>query len=390
MKVLFITSAYPSDHLPGAGVFHQTQAESIRGLGVDIEVVAPVPYSPGILSNVSKKYRNYKKFPENYEWNGVNVHRPRFLALPGQLKWAQPHKRFAKAISQYIEKKHVKFDVIHAHFAMPSGGAAAILSKKYNVPYVLTLHGSDVNVYPHYSKGAMEAFKLAVRNAGEVTAVSGALAQSTEKLTGVKPEVIPIGVNMQRFSSNDLSHQEKCELRQRLGLPDDKKLLLYVGRLMNEKGIRELAQAIDELDDRFRLVLVGDGPLRTTMVGNDKIILTGQLPNEKVKEHLQAADIFLLPSYREGMPTVIIEALALKVPVLSSNVGGIPELFGEYKELLIEPKSSSEIVKGVLGYIDEGVYNEEVIKDLYDRVTTKFDVTVNSKELIETYRKLLK
>ncbi|TYS59954.1 glycosyltransferase family 4 protein [Sutcliffiella horikoshii] len=389
MKVLFITTAYPSDHLPGAGVFHQTQAESIRDLGVDIEVVAPVPYSPKVLSRVSQKYKNYKKFPQGYEWNGIKIHRPRFVAIPGQLKWAQPHKRFAKAIQRYIEDQGIKFDIIHAHFAMPSGGAAAILSNTYKKPYVLTLHGSDVNVYPQYSNSAMNAFKFAVKNAGTVTAVSGALADKTQKLTGVKPEVLPIGVNMERFSGTDISEEEKISLRKHLNLPEDKKLLLFVGRIMNEKGIREMVSAIEQLDDRFRLVLVGDGPLKSELEGKEKIILTGQVANERVKDYLRAADIFLLPSYREGMPTVIIEALALKVPVLSSNVGGIPELFGEHKGLLIEPKSSEQIVNGVLEYTNKGRYGSEVIESLFERVTSNFDVTQNSKDLIQIYRNLL-
>ncbi|KMJ59017.1 glycosyl transferase family 1 [Bacillus sp. LL01] len=390
MKVLFITTAYPSDHLPGAGVFHQTQAESIRGLGVDIEVVAPVPYSPGILSRVSKKYSNYKKFPESYEWNGIKVHRPRFIAIPGQLKWAQPHKRFAKAIDHFIKENNIEFDVIHAHFAMPSGGAAAILLKNHKKPYVLTLHGSDVNIYPQYSNGAMRAFKFAVQNAGKVTTVSTALAEKTEKMTGIKPEVLAIGVNMDRFSGNDMTQELKTELRKQLDLPTDKKLLLYVGRLMNEKGIRELASAMEELDDRFRLVLVGDGPIKSSLEENEKILLTGQVPNEKVKEYLQASDLFILPSYNEGMPTVIIEALSLKVPVLSSNVGGIPELFGNYKNLLIEPRSTQEIIDGVKRYIDEDEFSTEVCNALYERVKTKFDVTKNSNELIRIYHSLMK
>ncbi|MGD6776438.1 glycosyltransferase [Sutcliffiella horikoshii] len=388
MRVLFITSIYPSEHKPAAGVFHQTQADSLQELGVKIDVVCPVPYTPKFLGMINKRYQEYINQPLHYKRAGIDIYRPRFLAYPGQLKWSQPHKRFAKAVDQAIQERGLEFDVIHAHLAMPAGGAAAIIAKKYNKPYVLTLHGSDVNVYPHYSKGAMEAFRSAVRNAKEVIAVSGALADETERLTGVRPRVLAIGIDMERFKGETLEEEKKRELRLQLNLPTDKKLLLYIGRLVEEKGMRELSQAVEELDDRFRLVLVGDGPLSELMTSQNKIIQAGVVPNEMVKDYLQASDIFVLPSYNEGMPTVIIEAMALRIPVLSSNVGGIPELFDKFKNLLIEPKSDKQLRESLLEYMDEEKYPPSTIEFFYQKVTSFYDVTINSRKLIDLYKSL--
>lgn len=388
MRVLFITSIYPSENKPAAGVFHQTQADSLQQLGMKVEVVCPVPKTPKILGMINKRYKEYLNQPLHYSWEGIDIYRPRFLALPGQLKWAQPHKRFAAAVEKAIQENNLEFDVIHAHLAMPAGGAAAIIAKKYNKPYVLTLHGSDVNVYPHYSKGAMEAFQFAVKNAQEVIAVSGALADETERLTGVKPRVLAIGIDMERFNGTGLDVENKRAIRDKLQLPNDKKILLYIGRLVNEKGIRELVEAMKQLDDNYRLVLIGDGPLMEEVKGDPKIILTGQLPNEAVKDYLLSSDLFVLPSYNEGMPTVIIEALSLKVPVLSSNVGGVPELFGEHGNLLIDPKSSEQIVEKVEQYSAGIVYTEEVRNSLYTKVKEKFDVKKNTIDLINLYKQL--
>lgn len=388
MRVLFITSIYPSEHKPAAGVFHQTQADSLQRLGVKVDVVCPVPNTPKILGMVNKRYKEYLNQPLHYKWEGIDIYRPRFLALPGQLKWAQPHKRFAAAVDKAIQENNLEFDVIHAHLAMPAGGAAAIIAKKYNKPYVLTLHGSDVNVYPHYSKGAMEAFRYAVSNASEVIAVSGALAEETERLTGVKPRVLAIGIDMERFKGSNPDENSKREIREKLQLPKDNKVLLYIGRLVNEKGIRELVEAVKQLDDTYRLVLIGDGPLLEEVKGHPNIILTGQIPNDCVKDYLLASDLFVLPSYNEGMPTVIIEALSLKVPVLSSNVGGVPELFGEHKELLIEPKSTKQIVEKIEQYSEGIGYTEGVRDALYKKVKNKFDVKKNSIDLTNLYKQL--
>lgn len=389
MKVLFVTSVYPSEHKPAAGVFHQTQADSLKELGIEVTVISPVPQTPRILGAVSKKYRDNYKQPKMYNWNGIKVFRPRYLAVPGQLKWAQPHNRFAKAIKKIIDENDMQFDIIHAHLAMPSGGAAKILSQQLNIPYVLTLHGSDVNVYPNYSDSALRVFRETVKSASEVIAVSEALAEKTRTLTGVSPSVLPIGIDLEKFKGANLTEKDKVTYRKRLNLPINKIILVYVGRLVEEKGILELTEAVRKLDDRFCLLLIGDGPLYEEVNMKEKIIKTGQLPNEKVREYMQASDIFVLPSYNEGMPTVIVEALSLKLPVISSDVGGIPEIFEEYEKLLIKAKSSEAIVERVLDYIEKDSYSIEVKESLFLRMKQRFDVTENSIKLLNLYNKQL-
>lgn len=200
-------------------------------------------------------------------------------------------------------------------------GAAAVVSQKLKVPYVLTLHGSDVNIYPHYSKGAFRAFETAVHSAAKVLAVSEALKAKTKEMTGAESSVLPIGVNLDRFQKPSAS---TLELREKLGLPQDKKLLTFVGRLVKGKGVAELAEAVRQLDDSYRAVFIGDGPEKQNIrqIAGEKAVLTGQVANHEISEYLAASDLFVLPSYSEGMPTVVIEALALKVPVLCTAVGG--------------------------------------------------------------------
>ena len=383
LKVLWMTSVYPSSRKPGEGVFHETQVQALRRLGIDITVVCPLPVNPAPLRLLKKKYRTIRQVPDYEERNGVPVFRPPYTALPGQLKWAQPHHRIAKSVLRTIEANGLHPDVIHAHFAMPSGGAGAVVSKKLQIPYVLTLHGSDVNIYPHYSRSAFQAFKTAVQSAADVLAVSDALKEKTKEISGIDSSVLPIGVSLERFQKPSAS---KEELREKLKLPKDQTLIVFIGRLVREKGVIELAEAVRQLD-KYKAVFIGDGPEKQLIrqKAGEKAILTGQVVNQQIAEYLAASDIFALPSYSEGMPTVVIEALARKVPVLSTAVGGVLGLFGEHRRLLVRPRSVSALKEAVLGYTEGGKWREDIAEELYQTVHAQYDAGRNAEALAKRY-----
>ncbi|MCY7915996.1 teichuronic acid biosynthesis protein TuaC [Bacillus vallismortis] len=389
MNVLWITSVYPSSQKPGEGVFHETQVQALQLQGVDVTVICPSPVNPAPLRLLKKKYRQVQTVPEYEERKGIPVYRPPYTALPGQLKWAQPHPRIAKSVLRVIEKEGLTPNLIHAHFAMPSGGAAAIVSQRLKVPYVLTLHGSDVNIYPHYSKGAFRAFETAVHAAAKVLAVSEALKVKTKEMTDTESLVLPIGVNQNQFQKPSAS---TLELREKLGLPKDKKLLTFVGRLVKGKGVAELAEAVRQLDDSYRAVFIGDGPekLNIRLIAGEKAVFTGQVANHEISEYLAASDLFVLPSYSEGMPTVVIEALVLKLPVLCTAVGGVPSLFGKHEHLLIKPRSVSSITEAVKGYLEGDNWQEVITEELYQTVQEDYDAFQNAGKLLNVYEGVVK
>lgn len=385
MKVLWMTSVYPSSEKPGEGVFHETQAQELRKLGAEMTVICPRPKLAAPFRMLKKTYRQ-KDIRPAHEWRkGVSVHRPFYRAVPGQLKWAQPHKRMAASVLSAIKKHGLKPDLIHAHFAMPSGGAAAIVSKALGIPYVLTLHGSDVNVYPHYSKSAHRAFTLAVREAADIYAVSGSLREQMKKLSEADCSVLPIGITLDAFQKRN---ETKEAIRKRLGLPSDKKLIVFIGRLVKEKGVFDLSKAVQSLDERFEAVFVGDGPAKFSLREAAHIV-TGQVPNDKIQDYLLASDIMALPSYSEGMPTVVIEALALKVPVICTDVGGVASLFGKYRRLLIRPGSPETLAESILQYDEGTAWTPQTADELYQTVRTYFDASQNAKALKEKYRTVM-
>lgn len=387
MKVLWLTSVYPSEKHPSEGVFHETQVQELLKQGIEVTVICPNPVNPPVLRMLKASYRQKRDLPEQEVRNGVTVYRPPYPALPGQLKWAQPSKRIAASVLRAMQRHQLLPDFIHAHFAMPSGGAAAVIQKETKIPYLLTLHGSDVNVYPGFSKGAQAAFETAVKQASAVLTVSEELAKKTNEMTKVEATCLPLGIPLQSFS---ITGEDQEGIRKHLGLPLQDKLVVFVGRLVKEKGLLELADAVSSMDG-VKAVFVGKGSLAKELSerAGASIILPGQVPNEQVRDYLMAADLFALPSYSEGMPTVVLEALALKVPVIATRVGGLPSLFSTYQHLLVEPRSTRQLKEAIHACLYENRWNEQVKTDLYEMVHTEYSSEHNAKHLIQQYEKVL-
>ncbi|WP_404333272.1 teichuronic acid biosynthesis protein TuaC [Mesobacillus maritimus] len=389
MNVLWITSTYPSDEQPGAGVFHETQVQALARLGVEVTVICPVPRNPAVLRSVKKQYQLHENIPFVYKRKGIVVYRPRYTALPGQLRWSQPDKRIASVILQTMKAQKLKPDLIHAHFAMPSGGAARWVANEHRLPWVLTLHGSDVNIYPHYSPSAKRAFIRAVQGANQVIAVGESLQHKTKALTGRTCTVLPIGVDLARFHRPE---QPKQLLRKLLQLPQDKTVITFVGRLTEAKGVFELVEAMNQLPKEVAVVFVGEGPAQETLRQhpdfNTRLFLAGQVENARVKDYLGASDAFVLPSYTEGLPTVVVEALALELPVICTKVGSVPDLFGKHQQLLIEPKSVSSLVDRIHEVLYRQGYPSEVREELYGLIHENYDVNRNALELLDYYQRL--
>ncbi|MBT2725209.1 MULTISPECIES: glycosyltransferase [unclassified Bacillus (in: firmicutes)] len=390
MKILWITSAYPSVEKPGLGVFHETQVQALIRLGVEVTVICPVPRNPFLIRYVKKQYRAYKEIPFVYLRKGVTVYRPPYLALPGQLRWAQPDKRMAACILKTMSDYEIEPDLMHAHFAMPSGGAARIVAEQKKLPWILTLHGSDVNIYPNYSASAKKAFEQTVQAANQVLAVGESLKIRTKELAGRDSMVLPIGVDLSQFKPPE---ETKREIRRRLQLPEEKKIVVFVGRLTQAKGVFELAHSLHWLSNDVAILFVGDGPAKDKLQQhsdfNRRLFLTGQVENESVKDYLFASDVFALPSYTEGMPTVVIEALALKVPVICTAVGSVPELFGEHRQLLIESKSVSSLVNRINGILNRNLYPTQVQHELYEHIQKNYHADHNGALLNDVYTRTI-
>ena len=384
MNILIAVPSYPTDRYPLPGLFHRTQAEALARQGLHVEVVAPSPWVPKVISQLSTNWTRYRFVPRRELMGGLEISRPRYIHVPkGDLPGITDIS-FSRAIAAAPNSRP---DVLHAHFAYPCGYSAGRVARRWNIPLVLTLHGSDVNVFPQTNRRDMTRFQRAVRQASQVIAVSRALADKTEEMTGLRPQVLPIGIDLKQF--DDLPSQEAC--RRKLHLPLEKKIVLYAGDFLVAKGIPELIQALGVLRNENILgVFAGGGALHQDLVNSGVGIVLGPLPNSDIPTLMRASDMVVLPSHREGMPTVLIEAGAARVPVLATRVGGIPELLGDDRGYLIPRKDVDTLVKEIRTVLFRSDGHPLQVADrLHAFVYEHYSVDRNALKLVDVYRQAL-
>jgi len=383
MKVLWVTSGYPwSGNLYG-GVFHQTQAQALSRLGVQIAVEAAVPWIPRLAARLSQRYALQRSAPSHQVEGKLQIHRLCYFAHRSQTYFGWPHL----ILAHQLEKKMPFMpDLIHAHFAYPMGLAAVKVARKLGIPSLITLHGSDVNVDPKRSWLGLRRFQRAVAGADRVLCVSEALRDRTLQLTGRQVDYLPIGINLQRFSASMAREQARAALE----LPLDRPIVLYVGNLLSSKGVAVALEALAHpaLADTLGL-FVGAGPLGPAIRAQANCQWRESVPNPKIVEYLSAADMLILPSYAEGLPTVLVEAGACGTPVIATEVGGIPRLLQQDRGTLIAPGAVGALRQAILQNLQEPVSAQEKAARLRDHVQDAYNAERNAELLLQIYEKCL-
>ena len=248
-----------------------------------------------------------------------------------------------RALVRQLIKGREKFDLIHCHTVYDLGLVGLELKKKLDIPLIVTVYGTDVNWLfdsrdgPRADQYIARATKKVLSRSDAVIGVSRDLGDKVRRL-GVEAERIhwvPNGVDKELFSPGD-----KFQERERLGLNKDEKIILYVGNLIETKGLGDLVEALGLMEKRaeslgaFKLLLVGpeasyEKDLRemiTDRALDQRVAFLGPVPHEEIPALMRAADVFCLPSWREGWPCSVVEAMACGVPVVATKVGGTPEI----------------------------------------------------------------
>lgn len=310
----------------------------------------------------------YASIPRVEHIDSIEVHHPRYIVTPKVGRSMHGLLLFL-ALSHYIRKNLKSFrpDIILCYWAYPDGFANALLSKFLNVPVIIGCLGSDINLHTKYFlKKKLIAWSL--NHAEKTLVVSNAMRQQVLSL-GVadsKIKVIPNGVD-----TNIFYPAEKKWAREKLNLKTDSKIIVYIGRLSDEKGPDILIEAFSRLPELQKrlLVIVGSGKMQNSchtlasaLGVHESVKFAGERPNHEVPLWLNAADVVCLPSLREGWPNVVMEALACGRPVVASNVGGVPEILtSEDLGILAEPGNPADLA-AKLDRAIRSAWKEEVLK----------------------------
>ncbi len=393
MRVLHVTDNYPSKARPISGTFVRAQVQALAGVGAEVTVAHLTPLVPPGLGALTSKWRQYQAItPGSYQDGPVRVVVIPYLAYPRSLYWGYPDRLMAWALRRYGWQSW-KPDIVHGHFIFPAGSATRMIGKTWDIPCVLTAHGSDVNYYPHFNSGALRRFTHTVAGADQVIAVSQALASRIRQLAPCQPLTMPIGVNVRRFRRTPPN-----DAKRRLGLRPDRSYLIYAGGLLIGKGLRELMAAFGSIAPRFPhvdLLVVGDGKHRAEVVAAaqsfaHRVQFVGAVPHDDIATWMSACELLVLPSYSEGLPTVIVEAGALGIPVVATDVGGIPELIvpGE-TGWLVPPRDVGTLTEALCEALCDPGRSERIGKNLCIAVHRNYDVEQNGRALYSLYSDLI-
>lgn len=386
-EVVWLTSGYPWPGDPVGGVFFQAQAQALTRAGLSLKVVAPVPAAPWPLPLLNRRWRAHAAVPRAHQDGPLAIVRPRFLNAPGQPGWAKPDRFIAdaawRAHDQWAEAR-----LIHAHYSI-IGLAARRLSARAGIPYTLTFHGGDLNVWPQQHPGRVQELGATIREAAAVFTVSDALADRVRSLSGIEAVHLPIGVDHRWIASVAPS---RSLARRALGVPEDRFLVLFVGRLTAPKGVPELVEAMLGLGDPFTAVLVGPGPLEG--LGADdpraggRLRYLGARGHDDVIRSMAAADVLVLPSHSEGLPTVLVEAGSIGLPVIASAVGGIPSLLAAGRGTILPSPSPAAIREAIIAAREDAAAARAAAQRLRDHVHREYDIDRNAGRLIDHYRRI--
>ena len=342
LNILSFTTLFPNRATPFHGLFVKNRLERMAKL-CDLEVVAPV--------NVARDPRLAWTVPRQETIAGIPVHHPRFAVLPGLFKHWDGSLLYRHALRQMRGAAALeRCDLLDVHYAYPDGVAGQLLAQTLGKPFVLSLRGSDIHVLSQFPR-RRALIRTALERASRIIAVSQALKDAAQQLGAdpAKIHVIPNGVDTSVFFPRD-----RQEARRALGWPAGRRALLFVGRLSRVKGLDLLVDALALVRERGLSLhghIVGDGELRPEL---ERTIARHQLQNAAtlhgwvapadLPRWYSAADVVCLPSFSEGCPNVVVEAMACGTPVVATAVGGVPDLIHEQVNgLLIREHSAAAV-----------------------------------------------
>ena len=293
--------------------------------------------------------------------------------------------------------KYEKLDLLHVHYAIPHASAAfmakqILASQGINIPFITTLHGTDITLV-----GKDPSFEpvitFAINQSDAVTAVSESLKQDTYKnFSGVKKEinVIPnfIYLNDANFEST------KCQ--RKTFAPNGEKLLIHVSNFRKVKRVEDVLRIFDKVRKKIpsKLILIGDGPEKGNIEKLCRELDTcsdikslGKIVNPE--QILSVADLFLLPSETESFGLAALEAMAMRVPVISSNSGGLPEVNKNgFSGYLSNVGDVEEMANNAISILQDEIVLNKFKANAYEQAT-KFHIDKILPMYIKVYNEVL-
>jgi glycosyltransferase involved in cell wall biosynthesis len=369
-----ITSSYPRYTGDGAGSFVASLARALAGLGHDIHVIAP--YDPQVA---------------DMDQAGVQVHRFRYAPLSdwhiaghGHALEADRSMKGAVPLLMpgYLAAgwgagmrlcRREPFDLIHGHWAVPGGLLAGWLARSTRLPFVISMHGSDVYVlernrlYAALARGTLRRAQTMLACSQDLRRRSMALGVPADKCL-----VVPYGADSDRYRTGD-----GARLRTTLGIPPEAPVVGALGRLVHKKGFEHLITAMPRVIAAMPGaygVIGGAGDLLDALrrqAGEcgvaHRVLLPGAIDWQQTPDFYAMCDVVAVPSVVDargnvdGLPNVLLEAMASGRAIVASRVGGLPDVLQHEKTgLLVPPGSAESLADAVIRLLGDATVRDRL------------------------------
>jgi glycosyltransferase involved in cell wall biosynthesis len=292
--------------------------------------------------------------------------------------------------------KKYKPDILHAHWIIPQGILAVFLKKRYKIPLVVTVHGSDL--FPLKNRMFKSIQKTVLENCDACTVNSTATKNEIiARFPQFKSKiaVIPMGVDIKKFSGKTVNKPKKYK---------NKKIILFVGRLNEQKGIEYLIKSVPYIKSNhpnIKLLIIGEGSYKAHLENvarslnvRENVDFLWAIPHSKITDYYRMSDVFVLPSITskigtEGLGLVLLEAMAAKVPVIGTNTGGIRYTIKNMQNgILVEERNSKQIADGIILLLSNSKLRAKITKNAFKFSNKNYSWDIVVKKFDKLYNKL--
>lgn len=393
LTVLLLTSSYPRNDTDNSSIFLRHLAANLAKHGADIHVLAPdhtLVKKEKLDNGVTNHWFQYlpKKWQGLAYGSGIlpNLKKNKLLYL--QI----PFFLLSMFFSLFLLCRKIKPDVIHAHWIIPQGLIAVIVGKLLKIPVIATAHGGDAFSLNNDTLSRLKIFTL--KHCHTWTSNTSATAEAFGESNHIpKPVVIPMGVDIEHFQSG--------KAYKALG-EETRKIILFVGRLVEKKGVKYLIEAFSQLPLNIQkasvLWIIGDGDERIFLekqakqLGITNIKFWGQIQNKRLPDFYAAATIFVAPSIidskgdTEGQGVILLEAMASQAPIIATNAGGIPEVITHNETgLLIQANNPTVLSEAINSLLRKNHLATKFAKKAFAEVSHVYDWGIVTKHFISIF-----
>lgn len=403
MKICMLSSSYPKYDGDVTAPFIESIATGVAALGHEVHLL--LPHHPEIRRKVYENgvifhFYRYAPTKKLHIWGyadslqaDVTIKKGVYALVP--LVFASSLMSLTRLTAQE------RFDIINAHWVVPNAPVGAIVAGPNHIPLVVSLHGSDVFVAER-KKAIGRVARSSFQRAAAVTGCSHDLVSRAIRL-GAPPDrsrVIPYGVDPSLFRPDV---EAGLEMRRRLGLGPDDLAILAIGRLVYKKGFEYLIRALSKVREggtKVTLVIAGSGDLAgelQTLAADlgvkEHVRFPGSVQRGDVPAYFNLADIFALPSVKDqsgnvdGLPNVLLEAMASARPIVASRVAGVPDVIQHgITGLLVEEKNPEELAGAIIQLVDSSRLREQLGQAARARIEAELNWPSIARQFVEVYQ----